>query len=150
MPPAISFDPGETLRLISDPAEGINVFFGVPAIYQFMAQHPSFATADFSRLIIGGVGGAPMPVPLLKAWEARGVALQQGYGMTETSPAVLTLDKEDAARTAGSSGKRMIFCPSLTGDSPCLTPNAAKMAKTPSGLAPLAFNTSSKLSLCRI
>ena len=58
-----------------------------------MAQHPSFATADFSRLVIGGVGGAPMPVPLLKVWEARGVALQQGYGMTETSPAVLTLDK---------------------------------------------------------
>jgi len=26
-----------------------------------------------------------MPVPLLKVWEARGVALQQGYGMTETA-----------------------------------------------------------------
>jgi fatty-acyl-CoA synthase len=47
-------------------------------------------------------------VPLLKAWEARGVALQQGYGMTETSPAVLTLDKEDAARKAGSSGKPVL------------------------------------------
>ena len=74
------------MRLISDPAQGINVFFGVPSIYQFMAQHASFATSDFSRLVIGGVGGAPMPVPLLKVWEARGVALQQGYGMTETSP----------------------------------------------------------------
>jgi fatty-acyl-CoA synthase len=103
-----AFDPGEALRLISDPAQGINVFFGVPSIYQFMAQHPSFAAADFSRLIIGGVGGAPMPVPLLKAWEARGVALQQGYGMTETSPAVMVLDKEDAARKAGSSGKPVL------------------------------------------
>ena len=64
--------------------------------------------ADFSRLVIGGVGGAPMPVPLLKVWEERGVALQQGYGMTETSPAVLTLDKEDAARKAGSSGKPVL------------------------------------------
>jgi len=100
-----AFDPGEALKLISDPAQGINVFFGVPSIYQFMAQHPSFAGSDFSRLVIGGVGGAPMPVPLLKAWEARGVALQQGYGMTETSPAVMVLDKEDAARKAGSSGK---------------------------------------------
>jgi fatty-acyl-CoA synthase len=103
-----AFDPGLALKLISDPAVGINVFFGVPAIYQFMAQHPSFETADFSRLIIGGVGGAPMPVPLLKVWEARGVALQQGYGMTETSPAVLTLDREDAARKAGSSGKPVL------------------------------------------
>jgi fatty-acyl-CoA synthase len=103
-----AFDPGTALQLISDASVGINQFFGVPAIYQFMSQHPSFATADFSRLVIGGVGGAPMPVPLLKIWEARGVALQQGYGMTETSPAVLTLDKEDAARKAGSSGKPVL------------------------------------------
>ena len=103
-----AFDPAEALRLISDPAFGINVFFGVPSIYQFMAQHPAFAGADFSRLVIGGVGGAPMPVPLLKVWEARGVALQQGYGMTETSPAVMVLDKEDAARKAGSSGKPVL------------------------------------------
>ena len=103
-----AFDPGAALQLISDPARGINQFFGVPSIYQFMAQHPAFAGADFSRLAIGGVGGAPMPVPLLKVWEARGVALQQGYGMTETSPAVLTLDKEDAVRKAGSSGKPVL------------------------------------------
>jgi fatty-acyl-CoA synthase len=103
-----AFDPALALKLISDPAQGINVFFGVPAIYQFMAQHPAFATSDFSRLIIGGVGGAPMPVPLLNAWEARGVALQQGYGMTETSPAVLTLDREDAAAKAGSAGKPVL------------------------------------------
>ncbi len=103
-----AFDPGLALKLISDPAAGINVFFGVPSIYQFMAQHFAFAASDFGRLVIGGVGGAPMPVPLLHAWEARGVALQQGYGMTETSPAVLVLDREDAARKAGSSGKPVL------------------------------------------
>jgi fatty-acyl-CoA synthase len=103
-----SFEPGAALQLISDPANGINQFFGVPSIYQFMAQHPAFAGSDFSRLVICGVGGAPMPVPLLKTWEERGVALQQGYGMTETSPAVLTLDREDAARKAGSSGKPVL------------------------------------------
>jgi fatty-acyl-CoA synthase len=103
-----AFDPGLALELISDSSRGINVFFGVPSIYQFMAQHPAFATSDFSRLVIGGVGGAPMPVPLLKVWEERGVALQQGYGMTETSPAVLTLDREDARRKAGSSGKPVL------------------------------------------
>jgi len=102
------FDPGLALKLISDPALAVNVFFGVPSIYQFMAQHQAFAEADFSRLIIGGVGGAPMPVPLLQVWEARGVALQQGYGMTETSPAVLALDREDAARKAGSAGKPVL------------------------------------------
>jgi fatty-acyl-CoA synthase len=103
-----AFEPGQALELISDPAQGINVFFGVPAIYQFMSQHPAFETADLSRLVIGGVGGAPMPVPLLKTWEARGVALQQGYGMTETSPSVLVLDREDGARKAGSAGKPVL------------------------------------------
>jgi fatty-acyl-CoA synthase len=103
-----AFDPGLALQLISDPSHRINTFFGVPSIYQFMAQHPAFAGSDFSRLVICGVGGAPMPVPLLKVWEERGVALQQGYGMTETSPAVLTLDREDAVRKVGSSGKPVL------------------------------------------
>jgi fatty-acyl-CoA synthase len=103
-----SFDPGQALQLISEPTQAINVFFGVPAIYQFMAQHPAFETSDFSRLIVGGVGGAAMPVPLLKVWEARGVALQQGYGMTETSPAVLVLSREEAERKAGSAGKPVL------------------------------------------
>src|SRR3569833_847165 len=35
-----AFDPGLALALISDPSRCINVFFGVPAIYQFMSQHP--------------------------------------------------------------------------------------------------------------
>src|SRR5262249_39679760 len=54
-----AFDPGLALQLIGDRAQGINVFFGVPAIYQFMAQHPAFASTDLSRLTVGGVGGAP-------------------------------------------------------------------------------------------
>src|SRR6476659_4055484 len=99
-----AFDPGLALQLISDPAPASTCF----SIYQFMAQHPAFASSDFSRLVVGGVGGAPMPVPLLKVWEQRGVALQQGYGMPETSPAVLTLDREDSARKAGSSGKPVL------------------------------------------
>ncbi len=103
-----AFDPALALRLISDPAQGINTFFGVPSIYQFMAQHPDFERSDFSRLVIGGVGGAPMPVPLLNVWESRGVSLQQGYGMTETSPSVLVLDRDDAVRKAGSAGKPVL------------------------------------------
>ena len=103
-----AFDPGETLKLINDAALGINFFFGVPSIYQFMGQHPAFAQTDFSRIITSGVGGAPMPVPLLQQWQARGLNLAQGFGMTETSPAVLALDADDAARKAGSAGKPLL------------------------------------------
>lgn len=99
-----AFDPGLTLELISDPARGINLFMGVPLMYRVMARHPAFATADFSRLVNGSVAGAPMPVPLLKIWEQRGAVLQQCYGMTETSPAVLMLHRADAVRKAGSCG----------------------------------------------
>ena len=103
-----AFDPGEALRLIGDASVGLTHFFGVPSIYQFMAAHAAFAHTDFSRLLIAGVGGAPMPVPLLQAWSARGCTLVQGYGMTETSPAVLVLDAEDAARKAGSAGRPVL------------------------------------------
>jgi fatty-acyl-CoA synthase len=100
-----SFDPGEALQLIGDPSVGVTHVFGVPANYQFMAQHLRFAETDLSRLVFAGVGGAPTPDAILQTWKERGAILQQGYGMTETSPLVLVLDKEDAVRKAGSAGK---------------------------------------------
>ena len=102
------FEPGEALDLITDPQVGLTHFFGVPAHYQFMCQHGRFAQTDFSRIRVAGVGGAPMPVPLLEIWQGRGVALNQGYGMTETSPAVLVLDRRDATRKIGSAGQAVL------------------------------------------
>ena len=100
-----SFDAGESLRLIGDPDEGITHIFCVPANFQFMMAHPTFSETNVARLTYAGVGGAPTPLPILQAWEARGLVLQQAYGMTETSPLVLMLDKEDAIRKVGSAGK---------------------------------------------
>ncbi len=100
-----AFDPGECLRLIDDAETGLTHFFGVPANYLFMSQHPAFATTDFSRLVCAGIGGAPTPVPLLETYEKYGVALQQGYGMTETSPTVLVQDAAMATGKPGSTGK---------------------------------------------
>ena len=100
-----SFDPAHALRVIGDPAHGITHFFGVPAPYQFMLQHPDFATTDLSRLQSAGVGGAPCALPILQGWGARGVHLMQGFGMTETSPACIFLDPADAQRKLGSTGK---------------------------------------------
>jgi len=100
-----SFDPGEALRLIDDRSVGVTHIFGVPANYQFMAQHHRFRETDMSRLVFAGVGGAPTPDAILQTWQNQGAILQQGYGMTETSPLVLVLDKEDADRKGGSAGK---------------------------------------------
>ena len=100
-----AFDPGAALECISDPSLGITHFFAVPAPYQFMMQHPSFQGADLSRLRIAGVGGAPCALAILEGWQARGVPLVQGWGMTETSPAGTVLDAADAIRKVGSAGR---------------------------------------------
>jgi fatty-acyl-CoA synthase len=103
-----TFDPGQALDYISDPTLGITHFFGVPAPYQFMMQHPKFQSADLSRLKVAGVGGAPCALAILEGWTARGVPLVQGWGMTETSPAGTMLDGADAVRKVGSAGKAMM------------------------------------------
>jgi len=103
-----AFDPGEALRVIGDPEQGITHFFGVPAPYQFMLQHPDFDTTDLSRLRMAGVGGAPCALTIMEGWSERGVDLAQGFGMTETSPACIFLDPSDALRKIGSTGKPLL------------------------------------------
>ena len=103
-----AFDPGETLKVIGDPKQGITHFFGVPAPYQFMMQHPDFEDTDLSRLRMAGVGGAPCALAILEGWSERGVDLVQGFGMTETSPASIFLDPGDAIRKVGSTGKVLL------------------------------------------
>lgn len=103
-----SFDAGETLRLIGDPGVGVTHLFGVPANFQFMMQHKLFRETGFSGVVYAGVGGAPTPGAILAVWQAQGLVLQQAYGMTETGPLVLMLDKSDAVRKAGAAGKPLL------------------------------------------
>ena len=103
-----AFEPGEALRIIGDPAQGITHFFAVPAPYQFMMQHPDFDHTDLSRLQVAGVGGAPCALAIMERWTERGVDLAQGLGMTETSPASIFLDPGDALRKIGSTGKALV------------------------------------------
>jgi fatty-acyl-CoA synthase len=103
-----TFDPGEALRVIGDVQQGITHFFAVPAPYQFMMQHPDFEFTDLSRLRVAGVGGAPCPLTIMQAWGERGVMMQQGFGMTETSPSCIALSPDDALRKIGSTGKALL------------------------------------------
>lgn len=103
-----AFEPGLALSLISDPALRITHFLGVPAIYLFMSQHPSFADADFSGVVTAAVGGAPTPVSLLATYKAKGVPIVQGFGMTETSPCVSLQTPEMAFAKPGSAGRPIL------------------------------------------
>jgi fatty-acyl-CoA synthase len=98
-----TFDPGRVLHLIQE--RRITTMMGVPANYLFLARHPAFESTDLSSLQHAIVGGAPMPSALLRTWHARGVALSQGYGLTEASPNVLCLPDEDARSNIGSAGR---------------------------------------------
>jgi fatty-acyl-CoA synthase len=74
----------------------VTTMFGVPMMFQFMAQHPNFVDTNLSGLRILICGAARCPESLLKTWETRGVPIQQGYGLTETAPMVSFLEPEAA------------------------------------------------------
>jgi fatty-acyl-CoA synthase len=99
-----SFDPAYFLKLLSDKELWITHGLGVPTNFLMMAQEPGFADTDFSNLVSLGVGGAAAPLQLIKDYGAKGLKLQQGWGMTETGPLGLILSGEMALEKVGSSG----------------------------------------------
>ena len=102
-----AFDPGATLDVLADPSIAITHFLCVPSNYLFMSQHPRFESASFS-LETAGIGGAPTPVALLETWAAKGVILQQGYGMTESAATISAQTKADAIAKVGSIGTPLL------------------------------------------
>jgi fatty-acyl-CoA synthase len=102
-----SFDPGACLEEI--PRYGVTTMFGVPAMFLFMSQHPGFTAADLTSIRTLICGGAPVPEPLMKVYNGRGVPIQQGYGLTETSPSVSFLSAEHGLEKLGSAGRTPMF-----------------------------------------
>ena len=101
------FDPDAALELIV--RHGVTVMFGVPAMFNAMAQVSAFASADLSSLRRLLCGGAPVPLSTIRTYLDRGIPFLQGYGMTETSPGALFLGAERAADKAGSAGVASFF-----------------------------------------
>ena len=101
-----AFEPGETLRLLAEEATAI---FGVSAVYLFLSQHPDFAATEFKRMRSWAGGGAPIPTTLLETYLARGIAIQFGFGMTETGPTVFVMEKEFPRTKLGSVGKPQLY-----------------------------------------
>ena len=83
--------------------------FAVPAMLLFISQQPAFASADLSSLNTIVCGGAPVPEPLMRLYADRGIPINQGYGLTETSPFVTFLAPEWGMAKLGSAGRSPIF-----------------------------------------
>jgi fatty-acyl-CoA synthase len=101
-----TFDPIKTLALLQD--EKITLFFGVPAIFLALIQHPQFDASAFKNVRLVMSGGAPLPVSLVKQYHEAGIVLQQGFGMSEAAPSIATLAKELALKKAGSIGRALM------------------------------------------
>lgn len=101
------FDEQRTLELIA--RHGVTLLFGVPAMYQRLAETPGFADADLGSIRTLMCGGAPVPRALIDRYLARGLGFVQGYGLTEASPGTLLLDAEHAVSKAGSAGVPHFF-----------------------------------------
>lgn len=102
-----SFDVDRTFDLIED--ERVTVMFGVPSMFSFLAQSPRWPGADLSSLRHLLCGGAPVPLPLIRIYQDRGLTFLQGYGMTETAPGALFLGAEHSIDKAGSAGVPCFF-----------------------------------------
>lgn len=96
------FDADRVLQVSEQ--EKATILFGVPTTMEMMARTETFKEVSLKSLRYAIVGGEPMPVPLIKAWAAKGIPIRQGYGLTEFGPNVFSLNEEDAIRKIGSIG----------------------------------------------
>ncbi|SEF76623.1 fatty-acyl-CoA synthase [Nonomuraea solani] len=102
-----SFDVGRTFDLIE--SERVTVMFGVPSMFGLLTRSERWAGADLSSLRHLLCGGAPVPEPLIRTYQDRGLTFLQGYGMTETAPGALFLGAEHSIAKAGSAGVPCFF-----------------------------------------
>ena len=77
-----------------------------PQLIERILAHPLAAETDLSSLPRIETGGSPVPTLLAELAGKRGIALIQGYGLTEATGGVnLFLPPEDAIRKAGAVGR---------------------------------------------
>lgn len=102
------FIPEQVLHLIED--EGVTICMGVPTIFDALRKSPFFEETKMESLRWFYSGGAPCPHELIHDYHERGIPLGQGFGMSETSPTIFMMMKEDYQYHIGSIGKPALFC----------------------------------------
>lgn len=96
------FTPEDALGVVQ--RDRVTLFAGVPTMYFGILNHEGADAFDTSSIRWCMCGGAPMPVEVMKAFEAKyGVTILEGYGLSETSP-VASFNVLDRPRKVGSIG----------------------------------------------
>jgi len=97
-----TLDPQRFLELIEE--EKISGFGSVPQLLDFLKFVPDFEKYDWSSIKTILVYAAPVPVTLIKEYEASGIEVRQLYGLTECNTGTV-LDSENAIEKVGSCGR---------------------------------------------
>ncbi|MBW2410662.1 MAG: long-chain fatty acid--CoA ligase [Deltaproteobacteria bacterium] len=97
-----TLDPQRFLELIEE--EKVTGFGSVPQLLDFLKLVPDFEKYDWSSIRTIMVYAAPVPVTLIKEYEAAGIEVRQLYGLTECNTGTV-LDSENAIAKAGSCGR---------------------------------------------
>jgi acyl-CoA synthetase (AMP-forming)/AMP-acid ligase II len=89
----------------------INVFFGVPTMYQLLLRDPSLAGRDLSAWRVGVFGAAPMPASAVQGALAAlpHVELIQACGQTEGGPGGIYCSGEEVRARPDASGRRAVL-----------------------------------------
>lgn len=102
-----TFDEEEALRATDKYKATISLF--VPTMYQRIIETDYFKQSDFPSMNVFLSGGAPCPPKIYRAFQEKGLAFKEGYGLTEAGPNNFFIRPEVAAKKIGSVGKNMLF-----------------------------------------
>jgi fatty-acyl-CoA synthase len=97
-----SFDPDQTIKAIHE--KKVDTVFLIPTMWRFICLHEDFEKSDFSGLRIATSGGEAVPLTVIQDMQKKGIALTQGYGLTESGPSSIVQKRGDVARKRGSIG----------------------------------------------
>ncbi|MBL4714337.1 MAG: long-chain fatty acid--CoA ligase [Alcanivorax sp.] len=103
---ARAFDPDQALQVLEKRA---TIFFGVPAVYQALLDHPGFSGERLKGVRSWGCGGAPLSLPVAQRYVDAGIRVRTGMGMTETGPTVFLLDEDKVIDKIGSVGRPQLL-----------------------------------------
>ncbi|ANL76467.1 acyl-CoA synthetase protein (plasmid) [Rhizobium phaseoli] len=99
------FTPARTLAALADRERAITHYFAVPQIALALRNDPAYSAAALSGLHALFVGGAPLTQTLIESYLDDGVALVNGYGMSEAGTVLhVPIDRRAVQDNPGSVG----------------------------------------------
>lgn len=80
-------NPRDTASVIEGLEQGVTIFPSAPALFNAILNHPRLRPARLGTVRYCVSGAAPLPVELLRRFEAAtGGVITEGFGLTETAP----------------------------------------------------------------